>query len=186
MLKLLISPISSLQVFQHLVNLRELYLRKNRISDLKELKFLQNLPHLSILWIDENPIAKIPSYRSTVLSLLPNLVKLDDIAVTEAEREITRDSQATAIWSHDASSPRSDIDALAPKLNVEEKSLSPVKSSSARNDRLSPVIRWDASIDRPLMPNEVTTTTDEEDELHHVPKHLKPTWLRVNLPIGFF
>ena len=79
------SSISSLKDLSHLTHLRELYLRKNQISDLHELLYLQELPYLSVLWLDENPIASLPDYRTLVLSILPKLQRLDDKDVTPDE-----------------------------------------------------------------------------------------------------
>ena len=51
-----LNNITSLKVFQHTKKLKELYLRKNLISDLRELKYLVPLPNLKVLWLWDNPI----------------------------------------------------------------------------------------------------------------------------------
>ena len=51
-----LNNITSLNVFQHTKKLKELYLRKNMISDLRELKYLVALPNLQVLWLWDNPI----------------------------------------------------------------------------------------------------------------------------------
>ena len=85
-LSLSVNRISTLKPFQYCKKLTELYLRKNLISDLSELRYLQNLPSLKVLWLWENPCAESSNYREKVLSILPNLVKLDNQAVTNEEK----------------------------------------------------------------------------------------------------
>jgi hypothetical protein len=70
-----------------MINLRELYLRKNQISDPQQLYFLRNLTQLSVLWLQENPISSLPNYRRIVLKILPQLQTLDDVQVTHEERQ---------------------------------------------------------------------------------------------------
>ena len=72
-------------------NLTELYLRKNQISDLFEIRHLQNCQKLKVLWLWDNPIAQHPLYRQFIIKTLPNLVKLDNTPVSSDERiEIQR------------------------------------------------------------------------------------------------
>lgn len=85
-LSLSVNKISTLKPFQYCKKLSELYLRKNLIPDLSELKYLQGLSLLKVLWLWDNPCAETPNYRETVISALPNLVKLDNQAVTPEER----------------------------------------------------------------------------------------------------
>lgn len=49
--------------------------------------YLQQLPHLKYLWLEENPCVDNagPNYRSIVLRALPNLKKLDNIDVSPEE-----------------------------------------------------------------------------------------------------
>jgi len=86
-LSLSVNKISSLKPFQYCKKLSELYLRKNLISDLSELKYLQGLGSLKVLWLWDNPCAEQPRYRETVLAYLPNLVKLDNQAVSPEEKQ---------------------------------------------------------------------------------------------------
>ena len=58
--------------------LKELYLRKNSITDISDLVYLKHLPQLRVLWLSENPFTDVKNYRSTVLQNLPNLKKLDN------------------------------------------------------------------------------------------------------------
>lgn len=77
-----LNKIHSLKDFASLKKLAELYLRKNVIADLTEAKFLTFCPNLKVLWLWDNPIADHPLYRHYIIKLLPNLVKLDNAAVT--------------------------------------------------------------------------------------------------------
>ena len=82
-----VNKIRTLRPFANLANLRELYLRRNLISNLNEIKYLTDCQNLSVLWLSENPICDNPNYRAVVICVLPQLQKLDDIAITDAERK---------------------------------------------------------------------------------------------------
>ena len=81
-----LNKIKSLRDFQFCKKINELFLRKNQISDLLELKHLVDLPNLRVLWLQHNPICQHPMYRQYCIKLLPNLIKLDNAAVTPEER----------------------------------------------------------------------------------------------------
>ena len=61
------------------LKLRELYIRGNAISSLTQLQHLAKLPNLRVLWLQDNPCCNESNYRSTVLQMLPNLRRLDNI-----------------------------------------------------------------------------------------------------------
>ena len=82
-----LNKITQLREFGTLKKLTELYLRKNLIADLSEVKFLVGCPNLKVLWLWDNPVAEHPAYRPFILKLLPNLIKLDSAAVTKEEVE---------------------------------------------------------------------------------------------------
>jgi hypothetical protein len=82
-----VNKIRTLRPFANLDNLRELYLRRNLISNLNEIKYLTECQNLSVLWLSENPICDNPNYRSVVICVLPQLQKLDDITITDEERD---------------------------------------------------------------------------------------------------
>ncbi|XP_067646651.1 protein tilB isoform X2 [Eurosta solidaginis] len=86
-LALSVNKITTLQPFEDCQKLQELYLRKNNIQDINEIAYLQNLPALKYLWLEENPCCDRvgPNYRQTVLRALPNLKKLDNVEVTQEE-----------------------------------------------------------------------------------------------------
>jgi len=90
-LSLSVNKISSLRDFRHCLKLTELYLRKNMISDLTEIRYLQNLPNLRVLWLWDNPCTEHSQYRNFVIKHLPNLVKLDNQAVSSEERNAALD-----------------------------------------------------------------------------------------------
>ena len=72
---------------QHCKNLQELYIRKNAIPDISEICYLRDLPRLKNLWLEENPCAEGDAdlYRMTVIKNIPQLQKLDNVAVTSEE-----------------------------------------------------------------------------------------------------
>ncbi|CAH2056185.1 unnamed protein product, partial [Iphiclides podalirius] len=80
-----INKIRTLGDFAGCRRLRELYVRKNEIRDLAEIRHLRHLPDLTSLWLDENPCTQHPEYRMTVLRNLPNLEKLDNVLVQPEE-----------------------------------------------------------------------------------------------------
>jgi hypothetical protein len=82
-----VNRIKTLKYFANCSNLSELFLRKNCIENLEEIKYLKNCKMLKILWLEENPICDNPNYREYIVKSLPNLVKLDNIPITAAERE---------------------------------------------------------------------------------------------------
>eukprot|EP01105_Mastigella_eilhardi_P024587 TRINITY_DN6454_c0_g1_i1.p1 TRINITY_DN6454_c0_g1~~TRINITY_DN6454_c0_g1_i1.p1 ORF type:complete len:341 (+),score=99.48 TRINITY_DN6454_c0_g1_i1:91-1023(+) len=79
--------VASLASFAHCHNLAELYLRKNNVTDLSELRHLQANARLRILWLGSNPCATEPNYRLKVIRALPQLQKLDDLDITQEEHD---------------------------------------------------------------------------------------------------
>jgi len=84
-LSLSVNSINSLQDVAMCKRLEELYMRQNNIRDLNQVVYLQNLPNLKNLWLAENPCAETDGYRLAVLRALPQLQKLDNMAVTQDE-----------------------------------------------------------------------------------------------------
>ena len=82
-ISLSVNKITSLSAFKNMKHLRELYLRKNLIADIKEIEELKSCPNLKILSLIENPITEIQNYRQTVIESLPQLTKLDDVIIGE-------------------------------------------------------------------------------------------------------
>ncbi len=81
-----LNKIASLKDFTTSEKLTELYLRKNCISDLSEINYLLYCPNLKVLWLWDNPIAEHPHYRQYIIKMLPNLIKLDNAAVSKEEK----------------------------------------------------------------------------------------------------
>lgn len=69
-----VNNLRSLKSFQGCQNLKELYLRSNKIDTFQQLKFLSGLKKLRILTLSENPLERSfepQSYRHTVLKFVP-------------------------------------------------------------------------------------------------------------------
>ena len=63
-----------------------MYLRKNNIQDIREIRHLVRLPQLKVLWLHDNPCATVVNYRDIVIKSLPHLTKLDNSTITPEER----------------------------------------------------------------------------------------------------
>ena len=85
-MSLSLNKITSLRDFQTCFKLQELYLRKNLISDLSEVRYLQQLSQLKVLWLSHNPCADHPQYRQYIIKTLPQIIKLDNAEVTLEEK----------------------------------------------------------------------------------------------------
>ena len=85
-ISLSINNVETLRQFANCPKLQELYLRKNRITDLSEIAFLQGLRHLHTLWLSDNPCAAMDWYRQFVVRMLPQLRKLDNVVIEDSER----------------------------------------------------------------------------------------------------
>ena len=81
------NQIRSLKGFDNLKHLTILSLQDNLISDFTELIHLRNCTNLKKLWLGQNPICSQPGYRLIVIRYLPFLEILDDIAISDDERE---------------------------------------------------------------------------------------------------
>ncbi|KAG5489216.1 hypothetical protein GH5_00080 [Leishmania sp. Ghana 2012 LV757] len=86
-LALAANNVSSLKPLQGCRMLQELYLRKNKLANLREVTALRALPALSVLWLRDNPCAQHPYYREFVLHCCPGLRQLDGVEVTAEERK---------------------------------------------------------------------------------------------------
>ncbi len=84
-----VNKIKTLKPFSKLGYLRELYLRKNNISNIKEINHLRDCFSLKTLSLNENPICDNPNYRQIVIKALPQLIKLDDKVISTEERNST-------------------------------------------------------------------------------------------------
>lgn len=82
-----VNSVRTLKPFAECSHLRELFLRKNKISSFEELFHLQKLENLTVLWLSENPITEQNDYRNLVIAILPKLTKLDQQDITPEEKE---------------------------------------------------------------------------------------------------
>ena len=88
--------------------LAELYVRRNEIGSLQEIKYLKDLPNLRVLWLNDNPCADHELYRYYVIRNLPQVRKLDNQDVTQLERDAAEQTDFSAIdkrrreWSKNA------------------------------------------------------------------------------------
>ena len=103
-----VNSITSLADLAGCHRLRELYLRKNKVADLKQILYLTALPDLRILWLSENPVCAHPHYREFILAKLPKLQKLDNTDVTEEERDLALKKSGEGLLS-----PRKDVQQAA-------------------------------------------------------------------------
>ena len=58
-----VNRIESLQYFASCLKIQELYLRKNNISEIREVQHLVGLKKLRVLWLSDNPCSKEQYYR---------------------------------------------------------------------------------------------------------------------------
>lgn len=68
-------------------NLKSLYLHVNYIADTKEFMKISTLPQLRALTVHGNPIDKIPNFRLYLISMFPQLKKLDTVLISKKERD---------------------------------------------------------------------------------------------------
>jgi len=62
-------------------NLRIFYLNfkinNNKIENFQDLDILKTNPTIKTVYLSANPVANFPSYRETLMSILPNLEQID-------------------------------------------------------------------------------------------------------------
>nr|CCC93666.1 unnamed protein product [Trypanosoma congolense IL3000] len=85
-LALAANKLTTLSPFAACTQLEELYLRRNNIASMLEIKYLRHLPKLHTLWLMDNPCARHPHYRQIVILCCPHLRQLDETEVTKEER----------------------------------------------------------------------------------------------------
>lgn len=74
------------KIFSKLPNLKILYLHNNEIDEFLSVFVLRRVQSLRVLTIHHNPIEQIPEYRPIVLTMIPQLVKLDFIGILPSEK----------------------------------------------------------------------------------------------------
>jgi len=68
------------------MNLMELYIGNNTITDSKEITYLKNLQKLIILDLSGNPFSRNPNYRIYTLFIIKKLKVLDGISIEASEQ----------------------------------------------------------------------------------------------------
>ena len=130
-----VNKIRTLRPFANLQNLRELYLRRNLITNLNEIKYLIDCQNLSVLWLSENPICDNPNYRSVVICILPQLQKLDDIAITDEERDKAEKKLSGNFEDNeDEEHPKENNKNIYEQKNEEDDRYSPKKNNMNNNN----------------------------------------------------
>ena len=130
-----VNKIRTLRPFANLQNLRELYLRRNLITNLNEIKYLIDCQNLSVLWLSENPICDNPNYRSVVICILPQLQKLDDIAITDEERDKAEKKLSGNFEDNeDEEPPKENNKNIYEQKNEEDDRYSPKKNNMNNNN----------------------------------------------------
>jgi len=132
-----VNSISSLETFTNTPKLKELYLRKNKIRNLNEVRYLEKLPNLKVLWLCDNPCVNNDNYRKFVIRTLTGLTKLDNSDISDEER-----SQAVqdipADWSPEAVDPSSP---MSPQRGNEAGRAASAQADQARSPRLRDMAR---------------------------------------------
>lgn len=126
-ISLSVNEIKTLAPFQSCLHLRELFLRRNKIPSLSEIKYLTTLPNLQTLWLSDNPITKESNYRKLVIAMLPHLTKLDEVDITQQERD-----EATKFYNEykASKSSKSTKTKSSPESESSSKGLKPKNSSN--------------------------------------------------------
>lgn len=162
-LALSVNQIKTLSHFQNCARLQELYVRKNNINDLREVCYLKHLPSLQNLWLADNPCAEVEGYRHTVLRTLPNLKKLDDIAITSEEiREASRLGRQLSLPGPEETieSPKSAIINDPPQPVIPPiKDRSPTKNAESKVPHHVPQPRRKSIVSPAPTPTSVSTPT---------------------------
>lgn len=122
-----VNKITTLKPFASCKKLQELYLRKNLIPNLEDIKVLEGCKLLKILWLGENPCCETNNYRLTIIKVLPQLLKLDNIPVEETERE-----EATKTIAEYINRPRKRMQSIKDKKLKLENSTTEAQSTLKR------------------------------------------------------
>ena len=149
-----VNKIRTLRPFASLQNLRELYLRQNLISNLNEIKYLTECQNLSVLWLSQNPICDNPNYRAVVICVLPQLQKLDDIAITDEERDKAEKKLSGNFEEEDE-----------PEINNNEKKYQEIQEEE---ERYSPKMKnYNSGTKRKSAPNYQKSNKKEDDNNYY-------------------
>ena len=118
-LSLVQNKITSLKAFSKMLKLSELYLRCNSISEFSEIDNLKNCKQLKVLSLNENPISQKPNYRKHIIATLPNLTKLDDVGITNTERNKFNKKELLEVTTNSSNPFNNNINNAIPSQNNE-------------------------------------------------------------------
>ncbi|CAG8476531.1 2217_t:CDS:2 [Paraglomus occultum] len=136
-----VNNLTALDELSECKNLTELYLRKNYISDINQVKYLTSLRKLEILWLCDNPCSEdYEQYRYTVLSYLPWLRQLDHQDVDDEEVFASMNASISI-------KPR-----RKPLIKTKQSFSRSSSSDNERNERLYSNINLNNSITNVLIP----------------------------------
>ncbi|KAI0209882.1 tilB-like [Lamellibrachia satsuma] len=85
-LNLAINNVEKIENLEACESLQKLDLTVNFVGEISSIKSLQGLSHLTELYLTGNPCADFEGYRQYVIATLPQLKKLDGVAVDKSER----------------------------------------------------------------------------------------------------
>ena len=85
-----VNNVKTLKPFANCHKLKELFLRKNDIENLNELYYLRGLNSLQTLWLTDNPLFEKKDYRLFCIALLPQINKLDEVDITNDEKQLAK------------------------------------------------------------------------------------------------
>ncbi|CAG9859962.1 unnamed protein product [Phyllotreta striolata] len=168
-----INKINSLADFQFCTLLEELYVRQNDIRDLCQVMYLQCLPNLKNLWLEQNPCSSVDGYRLAVLRALPQLQKLDNVQVTAEERKEAQRRGKALIHPEDSQEESEDEYASSPQHRVvrSREQYSETESSPLRQSPI-PSARDETTDYEELEENEDHYLKDNGSDANHA---LSPT-----------
>jgi len=93
--------VANLRPLRHCSLLVELYLRRNKIASITELGFLRDCAALRSAWFAGNPLGQefstIQEYRLAVIQQLPQLTFLDNILISNEERDLAKSASEVCL-----------------------------------------------------------------------------------------
>lgn len=115
-------------------SLTELYLRKNCLSDLRQIGYLQNLNKLNVLFLADNACSQVDKYRFKVLRCLKFLTNLDVMVVSDEDKSIALNTTDEFILSFEESVKRF-LQANAPPAGSDAKDIGSTVFKGLQSDK---------------------------------------------------
>lgn len=97
------NSVNDISGLRYCYSLVEVYLRKNNVSDLRQIGYLQNLKNLNVLFLADNPCSQDDKYRLKVTRCLKFLSTLDVTVITDADKSEALNSTNTTILAFEES-----------------------------------------------------------------------------------